>query len=144
MSFSKGDNPFGALIILKGLVIAQSENYAVRKRDITCHAEIEAIRKAQKIMKKNNLSDCEIYSNCEPCPMCSFVIRESRIRRVVYSIISPYMGGVTKWKILTDTTINDKFPVVFFEPPKITVGCLKQTAENYFEKIGWSNFFQVN
>ena len=56
---------------------------------------------------------CTLYSNVEPCAMCSYCIRETRIRKVVYAIRSPIMGGHSKWRILQDPQISSVIPEVF-------------------------------
>ncbi len=75
--------PFGACIVRKGRVIAASRN-TVLKNDATCHAEINAIRKASRKLGTYDLSDCVIYSTTEPCPMCFAAIHWARIKRIIY------------------------------------------------------------
>lgn len=62
--------PFGAVITKNGEIVATGVNKVTSKNDPTAHAEIEAIREACKRLETFDLSDCEIYSSCEPCPMC--------------------------------------------------------------------------
>jgi len=76
--------PFGVVIVRKGKVIAKCHNTVVKSKDPTAHAEINAIRLASKKLKKFHLSDCEIYTSCEPCPMCLSAIHWARIKRVYY------------------------------------------------------------
>ena len=66
----KEGGPFGAIIVCSGKVIASAHNRVVKDNDPTAHAEINAIRKASKKLKRFDLSDCELYATCEPCPMC--------------------------------------------------------------------------
>ena len=77
--------PFGAVIVLNGKIIASSANNVTRKNDPTAHAEVEAIRKAAKKLKTFDLSGCEIYSSCEPCPMCLAAIYWAGIKKVYYA-----------------------------------------------------------
>lgn len=58
-----------------------------------------AISQAQKALGTIRLDDCEIYANSEPCVFCCYAIRETRMRRVVYGLSSPHMGGVSKWNV---------------------------------------------
>ena len=82
----KGDGgPFGAVIVKNGKVIAKAHNMVIGTNDPTAHAEITAIRKATKKLKCFNLSDCEIYSSCEPCPMCLSAIHWANIGVVHYN-----------------------------------------------------------
>lgn len=71
--------PFGAVIVKDGAVVAKAHNRVLKTSDPTAHAEILAIRKASKKLGRFDLSDCEIYSTCEPCPMCLASILWSRI-----------------------------------------------------------------
>ena len=75
--------PFGACIVKEDKIIAIARN-TVLKGDATCHAEINAIRKASKRMKTFDLSGCIIYSTTEPCPMCFSAIHWAKINTVVY------------------------------------------------------------
>jgi tRNA(Arg) A34 adenosine deaminase TadA len=75
--------PFGACIVKGDKVIAISRN-TVLKQDATCHAEINAIRKASKKLRTYDLSGCSIYSTTEPCPMCFSAIHWSKINVLVY------------------------------------------------------------
>ena len=83
----KHGGPFGAVIVCKGKVIAKAHN-TVLASDATSHAEINAIRKASKKLKRFDLSDCEIYSTCEPCPMCFYAIQWANIKKVFYGASS--------------------------------------------------------
>ena len=75
--------PFGACIVLDGRVLAVARNTVLR-HDATCHAEVNAIRKASKILKTFDLSGCRIFSTTEPCPMCFSAIHWSRIGDIVF------------------------------------------------------------
>jgi guanine deaminase len=75
--------PFGACIVKDGRVLAVARNTVLR-HDATCHAEVNAIRKASKKTGTFDLSGCEIYSTTEPCPMCFGAIHWARIGAVYY------------------------------------------------------------
>ena len=78
--------PFGAVIVRKGKVIARAHNEVFKRNDPTCHAEVNAIRKASKKLKSPYLADCVIYSSCEPCPMClSAILLWARINVVFFA-----------------------------------------------------------
>ncbi|MCX7877947.1 MAG: nucleoside deaminase [Ignavibacteria bacterium] len=79
-----GQSPFGACIVKDGKVIACEHNIVLASCDITAHAEIHAIRNACKNLQTIDLSGCEIYSTCEPCPMCFTAIHWARIDRIYY------------------------------------------------------------
>jgi len=81
----KGDGgPFGAVIVQNGKIIAKGHNMVLESNDPTNHAEIVAIRKACKKLKTFDLSDCEIYSSCEPCPMCYSAIHWAKIKKLYF------------------------------------------------------------
>jgi len=128
----KNDNaPFGAIIVMDDKIISKSTNNS--KNKIFEHAEILALDKAHKKLKTSDLSSCTLYSNCEPCPMCAFMIREYKIGKVVFSLPSPFVGGYSKWKILQDTEIS-QFQPFFKGPPKIIGGVLESEAKNIFNE----------
>lgn len=62
--------PFGAVVVREGKIIATSGNTVVPDNDPTAHAEVNAIRKACRLLDSFQLKGCQIYSSCEPCPMC--------------------------------------------------------------------------
>ncbi|KAK7337885.1 hypothetical protein VNO77_18474 [Canavalia gladiata] len=76
--------PFGAVIVRNDEVVVSCHNMVLRNTDPTAHAEITAIRQACQKLNQTELSDCEIYASCEPCPMCFGAIYLSRIKRLVY------------------------------------------------------------
>ena len=69
-SVKNGGGPFGAVIVRNGEIIAESSNSVTLDHDPTAHAEVNAIRKAARLMGTHDLSGCEIFTSCEPCPMC--------------------------------------------------------------------------
>lgn len=78
--------PFGAVIVDKeGNIISSAHNMVLGKNDPTAHAEVTAIRKACEVKHTHDLSNCTIYSSCEPCPMCLSAIIWSNIKHVYYS-----------------------------------------------------------
>lgn len=80
----KGGGPFGAVIVKDGEVVAVGTNRVTCNNDPTAHAEVSAIRKACKKLKTFDLSGCEIYTSCEPCPMCLGAIYWARIDKIYY------------------------------------------------------------
>lgn len=85
----RGDGgPFGAVIVKDGKVIAKAHNRVLKLNDATAHAEIEAIRKASKKLLTYDLSECEIYTTCMPCPMCMGAIRWANIKSVYFGATS--------------------------------------------------------
>lgn len=90
---AKGDAPVGSIITKGDEIIGEAIEASKNKNDITCHAELEAIRLAVKKLKTNDLSACVIYSTHEPCIMCSYAIRFYKIKKVVYQHAVNYLGG---------------------------------------------------
>jgi len=82
---SKGGGPFGAVIVKDDQIISRGVNSVTDIHDPTAHAEIMAIREASKILGTHDLSDCIIYSSCEPCPMCMGAILWARIQVMYYA-----------------------------------------------------------
>ncbi|HEY3971791.1 MAG TPA: nucleoside deaminase [Candidatus Sulfotelmatobacter sp.] len=76
--------PFGAVIVKNGSVVAEGANRVTTTNDPTAHAEIVAIREACAKVGGFELRDCEIYTSCEPCPMCLGAIYWARIARVYF------------------------------------------------------------
>jgi len=77
--------PFGSVIVKDEKIIAEASNEVTFTNDPTAHAEIVAIRKACKNLNTFNLSGCDIYTSCEPCPMCLSAIYWSRINNIYYA-----------------------------------------------------------
>lgn len=76
--------PFGAVIVKNGAVIAAGANQVTASNDPTAHAEIVAIRNACQALGTFQLSECEVYTSCEPCPMCLAAIYWARCRAIYY------------------------------------------------------------
>jgi tRNA(Arg) A34 adenosine deaminase TadA len=77
--------PFGAVVVRNGKVVGRGSNQVTSTNDPTAHAEILAIREACQRLKTFQLEDCELYTSCEPCPMCLSAIYWARLGRVFYA-----------------------------------------------------------
>lgn len=77
--------PFGALIVCNGKIIAKGNNQVTSHNDPTAHAEVVAIRQACAELNDFSLKGCEIYTSCEPCPMCLAAIYWARIDKIYYA-----------------------------------------------------------
>jgi guanine deaminase len=82
---SGAGGPFGAVIVRGDEVLARAHNQVISTNDPTAHAEIGAIRAACAVLNSFQLDDCELYSSCEPCPMCLGAIYWARPRAVFFS-----------------------------------------------------------
>ena len=76
--------PFGAVVVQRGRIVGRGWNRVTSTNDPTAHAEVMAIRQACRRLKTFQLQDCEIYTSCEPCPMCLAAIYWARLKRVYY------------------------------------------------------------
>lgn len=77
--------PFGCVIVKDGAIIAEGHNCVTTDNDPTAHAEIIAIRNACRELNDFQLTDCDIYTSCEPCPMCLGAIYWARPRKVFFA-----------------------------------------------------------
>ncbi len=82
----RGDHggPFGAVIVRKDKIVGRGWNRVTSMNDPTAHAEVVAIRHACRQLKTFQLDDCELYTSCEPCPMCLSAVYWARLKRVYY------------------------------------------------------------
>ena len=119
---NRGDSPVGAVLVKDGEIISEGIEGGKTHKDITFHAEIEAIRNATKILNSGDLSDCTMVTTHEPCIMCSYVIRHHKIKSIVVGIITGEIGGYSsQLPLLTDKSISK-----WTEPPKIIDGILEE------------------
>ena len=77
--------PFGAVVVKDNAIVGKSRNMVVENHDATAHAEVSAIRDAGKTMETYDLSGCDIYTSCEPCPMCLMAIKWANIRHIYFA-----------------------------------------------------------
>jgi guanine deaminase len=92
---NKEGGPFGAVITdKKGNIIANENNKVLKNNDPTAHAEIVAIREACKKLNTYDLSECILYTSCEPCPMCLSAIIWSNIKEVYYGCTKEDAGEI--------------------------------------------------
>jgi tRNA(Arg) A34 adenosine deaminase TadA len=84
-SVETGGGPFGAVVVKDGTIVGRGQNRVVPDKDPTAHAEMLAIRQACRALDTHDLSGCEIYASCEPCPMCLGAIYWARLDRVYYA-----------------------------------------------------------
>ena len=84
-SVNNGTGPFGAVVVKNEKIIAEGSNKVTSTNDPTAHGEIVAIREACKQLNNFSLSGCELYSSCEPCPLCLSAIYWARINKIYYA-----------------------------------------------------------
>lgn len=126
----RGDSPVGSLIVRDGRVIATGMEGGKTFGDITYHAEIEAIRHATALLKSQHLPDCILYTTHEPCIMCSYVIRHTKINTVVMGLNTGEIGGASSiYPLLLDTSIHKWGP-----PPVLITGILQQECSDLHQR----------
>jgi len=84
-SIQAGGGPFGAVVVRDGRIVGRGANRVVPELDPTAHAEVVAIRGAAAALGNHDLGGCEIYTSCEPCPMCLGAIQWARLARIHYA-----------------------------------------------------------
>ena len=137
----RGEPPFAALVAQGARVVVEATNRVTQNADVTQHAELIAVSEVQKVLGTKDLNGCTIYSTVEPCAMCAFPIRETRISKVVYGISSPMMGGLSKWNVLRDSEIGNVMPEVFGPVPEVIAGLLRHEVEQVWTKwnpVAWA------
>ena len=88
------DIPIGCVIKKDGKIIASAHNMREENTDITAHAEMLAIKEAQRKLKTSRLNDCEMYVTLEPCPMCAWAIIQSGIKTLYFGSYNTQYGAV--------------------------------------------------
>jgi len=113
IALSRGDAPVGSLIVLDEKIVAEGIESVKSKNDPTAHAEIEAVRGACRILNSLNLSGGTLYTNVEPCWMCSYAIRQTQISRVVFGSRNGGIGGASsKFAVLLDGNLKPPQPLI--------------------------------
>ena len=122
--------PFGAVVVKDGKIIGKGGNQVTIANDPTAHAEIVAIRQAAKNLGTFDLSGCEIYSSCEPCPMCLGAIYWSRINKLYYAATKEDAAKAD----FDDSFIYNEFTKPKTERKLQSVQMMREEAVKVFEK----------
>ena len=123
LALEDGEVPVGAVIVKDGKVLATGRNHREKSGDISSHAEIEAIKAAEKSLGKWQLDGCSLYVTLEPCLMCAGAIKQARISSVTYGADDAQEGAFTKYGLLAD------WPLLVFR------GERKEEAEELLKKF---------
>ncbi|MCS7150841.1 MAG: tRNA adenosine(34) deaminase TadA [Endomicrobia bacterium] len=127
-AYAKNEVPVGAIVVCKDKVISKAHNLNIKLNDPTAHAEILALRKASNILKNYRLTDCELYTTLEPCPMCAGAMVYARIKRLVYATDDPKSGACKSVvNIVNNKRLNHRIEVVS--------GVCKKEAEHLLKKF---------
>ena len=122
--------PFGCVIVKDGEVIARGSNSVTATNDPTAHAEVVAIRKACKALKTYQLTGCEIYTSCEPCPMCLAAIYWARPDKIYYANSKEDAAAIN----FDDKLIYDELAKPISERKIFTEQLLRDEAQEAFKK----------
>ena len=129
-SVDNGGGPFGAVVVNDGEVLAVASNSVTLDNDPTAHAEVNAIRMACKKLGTFDLSGCEIYASCEPCPMCLASIYWARIGKLYYANTQTDADKIG----FSDNFIYEEFAKPESERSIKVVKMLRNEAAKAFEK----------
>lgn len=128
---AEGEVPVGAVIVKNGEIIAAGRNMREKKQSVLSHAEIEAIRQAEKELGTAYLNDCEMYVTLEPCAMCAGAIINARLKRLVYGAYDHRAGAFG--------SLVDLSRYGFDNMPEIQCGFMEEKATslmtNFFREI---------
>jgi len=107
-----GEVPVGAVLVLKGEIIARAGNNVIANADPVGHAEIRALRQGAVALENYRLPGTTLYVTLEPCPMCAAAMVQARIERLVFGALDPKSGGVvSRYRIGQDGLLNHAFTV---------------------------------
>lgn len=111
-AWKQNEVPIGAIIEYEGEVIGSAHNQVEAANDPTAHAEMLAITQASRAIENWRLNEATLYVTKEPCPMCSGATMMSRLKRVVYAVPDPKMGGLGGlYNVNSYPTINHSLDV---------------------------------
>jgi len=122
--------PFGAVVVKDGKVVGIGRNNVTRDNDPTAHAEIVAIRNAAKNLGTFDLSGCQIYSSCEPCPMCLGAIYWARFDKLYYAATK---DDATRAEF-DDSFIYKEFALPKEERSILSVQMMRESAVKVFDE----------
>ncbi len=102
-----GEVPVGAVVLLRGQVIATGYNRPITTHDPSAHAEIVALRQAAQALGNYRLPECEVFVTLEPCAMCAMALLHARVKRVVYGATDPKTGAAgSVLDVFADARLN--------------------------------------
>lgn len=127
----EGEVPVGAVIVKDGEVIAEGRNRRETGKNALCHAELEAIGQACRLLGGWRLWQCELFVTLEPCPMCAGAIINARIPRVVYGARDPKAGSCG--------SVINLFELPYNHSPELCAGVLAEECAalltDFFKKL---------
>lgn len=127
--------PFGAVVVKDGKIIARGANSVTSLNDPTAHAEVMAIREACKVLGAFQLDGCEIYTSCEPCPMCLGAVYWARPDKLFYANTKQDAAAID----FDDNFIYEEIAKPIHERKLFTQQLMRDEALEAFKKWGESN-----
>ncbi len=128
-SVNNGGGPFGSVIVKDNNIVGEGSNRVTSKNDPTAHGEIVAIRSACKKLNNFSLNGCELYSTCEPCPMCLSAIYWARINKIYYANTREDAGKID----FDDSLIYSEFQKKINERKIPMIQMMREEALKAFE-----------
>lgn len=130
IALKQGDTPVGSVVACDGRIIGQGIEAVRYDNDLTAHAEIRAVEEACRALGSFDLGGCTLYTTVEPCFMCSFIIRVTRVSRVVTGRAVPHIGGISsKYPLLLTSDVPN-----WSRPPTVTAGVLEEECSALFRR----------
>ena len=128
-AYGEGEVPIGAVLTDEsGILICKAHNLIEQTNDATAHAEILAIRNAEKKLGRRRLTGCTIYSTVEPCPMCAGAMMLSRISRLVYGVADSKFGAAESiFNIVNNPALNHQI--------EVTAGVMEKECRELMQKF---------
>ena len=125
-----GEYPYAAVICRDGEGFRGNQLGAPgSRRHASCQSRRHEAGSNISRLNQVSLEDCTIYTNAEPCALCCYAMRETRIGRVVFGVPAPLTGGLSRWNILADVELSNTLPEVFAPPPEIVPGFMHEQVE---------------
>lgn len=126
---TEGQSPFGACLVKEGEVVSCVHNLTRTSIDPTAHAEIQALRESCVKLKSLDLTGCEIYSTCEPCPMCFTACHYAKVSTIVYGAsLEDFMNSGGKGRVTTSYQMKG----LLGSPIQVIGGFLRDEAIQLF------------
>lgn len=129
-AIEEGQAPFGCVLVKDGQIISRAHNTVWAHTDPTAHAEVNAIRNACQQLKTIHLTGAELYTTCEPCPMCYGAAHWTRISRIVFGarISDAWKAGFNELRLTSEELIR-----LERNPPELVSGFMEEECRRLFE-----------
>lgn len=130
-AYKKNEVPVGCVIVCNDKIIARSHNLKEKLNETLAHAELLAIKKANKKLKSWRLDECDLYVTLEPCPMCAGAIIQARIKNLYFGATDPKSGAFGGHFNINNYRFNHKLNIIKGIKEKES----KQLLQNFFREL---------